>query len=86
MVGAQRDAWGPGAAKSSVGTALLLKLAQMFSDMVLKGRVQILVPLNIGALQMVLDVVLCFARFACIPVVPSCQTLVLKYKADCLLL
>lgn len=37
VVGAQRDAWGPGAAKSSVGTALLLELARMFSDMVLKG-------------------------------------------------
>ncbi|XP_019579219.2 transferrin receptor protein 1 [Rhinolophus sinicus] len=36
VVGAQRDAWGPGAAKSSVGTALLLELAQIFSDMVLK--------------------------------------------------
>ncbi|XP_045396000.1 transferrin receptor protein 1 isoform X1 [Lemur catta] len=36
IVGAQRDAWGPGAAKSSVGTTLLLKLAQIFSDMVLK--------------------------------------------------
>uniref|UniRef100_A0A2I3GGD3 Transferrin receptor protein 1 n=1 Tax=Nomascus leucogenys TaxID=61853 RepID=A0A2I3GGD3_NOMLE len=40
VVGAQRDAWGPGAAKSSVGTALLLKLAQMFSDMVLKDGFQ----------------------------------------------
>ncbi|TEA10265.1 hypothetical protein DBR06_SOUSAS3710037 [Sousa chinensis] len=38
IVGAQRDAWGPGAAKSSVGTSLLLKLAQILSDMVLKGR------------------------------------------------
>nr|XP_045007844.1 transferrin receptor protein 1 [Jaculus jaculus]XP_045007845.1 transferrin receptor protein 1 [Jaculus jaculus] len=37
VVGAQRDSWGPGAAKSSVGTALLLELAQTFSDMVLKG-------------------------------------------------
>ncbi|XP_066202984.1 transferrin receptor protein 1 [Saccopteryx leptura] len=37
VVGAQRDAWGPGAVKSSVGTALLLELAQIFSDMVLKG-------------------------------------------------
>lgn len=37
VVGAQRDAWGPGAAKSSVGTALLLELARMFSEMVLKG-------------------------------------------------
>ncbi|XP_053421353.1 transferrin receptor protein 1 isoform X2 [Nycticebus coucang] len=36
VVGAQRDAWGPGAAKSSVGTALLLQLAQILSDMVLK--------------------------------------------------
>nr|KAF6476517.1 transferrin receptor [Rousettus aegyptiacus] len=36
VVGAQRDAWGPGAAKSSVGTALLLELARIFSDMVLK--------------------------------------------------
>ncbi|XP_007171679.1 transferrin receptor protein 1 isoform X2 [Balaenoptera acutorostrata] len=38
IVGAQRDAWGPGAAKSSVGTSLLLKLAQILSDMVLKGQ------------------------------------------------
>ncbi|KAK7808702.1 hypothetical protein U0070_011777 [Myodes glareolus] len=37
VVGAQRDAWGPGAAKSSVGTGLLLKLAQAFSDMVSRG-------------------------------------------------
>ncbi|ELW50963.1 Transferrin receptor protein 1 [Tupaia chinensis] len=36
VVGAQRDAWGPGAAKSSVGTALLLELARIFSNMVLK--------------------------------------------------
>ncbi|KAM9583249.1 transferrin receptor protein 1 isoform 2-T2 [Trichechus inunguis] len=36
VVGAQRDAWGTGAAKSSVGTALLLELARIFSDMVLK--------------------------------------------------
>ncbi|XP_064216159.1 transferrin receptor protein 1 isoform X2 [Aotus nancymaae] len=40
VVGAQRDSWGPGAAKSSVGTALLLKLAQTFSDMVLKDGFQ----------------------------------------------
>ncbi|XP_004644608.1 transferrin receptor protein 1 [Octodon degus] len=37
VVGAQRDSWGPGAAKSSVGTALLLELARTFSDMVLNG-------------------------------------------------
>lgn len=36
VVGAQRDAWGPGVAKSSVGTGLLLKLAQVFSDMISK--------------------------------------------------
>ncbi|XP_021065115.1 transferrin receptor protein 1 [Mus pahari] len=37
IVGAQRDAWGTGvAAKSSVGTGLLLKLAQVFSDMISK--------------------------------------------------
>ncbi|NP_001288776.1 transferrin receptor protein 1 [Callithrix jacchus] len=40
VVGAQRDSWGPGAAKSSVGTALLLELAQTFSDMVLKDGFQ----------------------------------------------
>uniref|UniRef100_A0A8C6EA89 Transferrin receptor protein 1 n=1 Tax=Moschus moschiferus TaxID=68415 RepID=A0A8C6EA89_MOSMO len=38
IVGAQRDAWGPGAAKSSVGTSLLLTLAQILSDMVVKGQ------------------------------------------------
>ncbi|KAB1283892.1 Transferrin receptor protein 1 [Camelus dromedarius] len=38
VIGAQRDAWGPGAAKSGVGTGLLLKLAQILSDMVLKGQ------------------------------------------------
>lgn len=38
IVGAQRDAWGPGAAKSSVGTSLLLNLAQILSDMVIKGQ------------------------------------------------
>lgn len=37
VVGAQRDALGTGvAAKSSVGTGLLLKLAQVFSDMISK--------------------------------------------------
>lgn len=36
VVGAQRDTWGPGVAKSSVGTGLLLKLAQVFSDMISK--------------------------------------------------
>ncbi|XP_004840244.1 transferrin receptor protein 2 isoform X3 [Heterocephalus glaber] len=37
VIGAQRDAWGPGAAKSSVGTAILLELVQTFSSMVSNG-------------------------------------------------
>lgn len=37
VIGAQRDAWGPGAAKSAVGTAILLELVQTFSSMVSKG-------------------------------------------------
>ncbi|XP_031219529.1 transferrin receptor protein 1 [Mastomys coucha] len=36
VVGAQRDAWGPGVAKSGVGTGLLLKLARVFSDLISK--------------------------------------------------
>ncbi|XP_042313319.1 transferrin receptor protein 1 isoform X2 [Sceloporus undulatus] len=34
VIGAQRDSWGPGVAKSGVGTALLLELARTLSDMV----------------------------------------------------
>ncbi|XP_069775904.1 transferrin receptor protein 2 isoform X2 [Narcine bancroftii] len=37
IIGAQRDAWGPGAAKSGVGTAILLELAHSLSEMVLNG-------------------------------------------------
>ncbi|KAM4675184.1 transferrin receptor protein 2 [Discoglossus pictus] len=37
VVGAQRDSWGPGAAKSGVGTAILLELARSISMMVLNG-------------------------------------------------
>ncbi|MBN3301455.1 TFR2 protein, partial [Amia calva] len=37
IIGAQRDSWGPGAAKSAVGTALLLELARTFSAMVQNG-------------------------------------------------
>ncbi|XP_030155811.1 transferrin receptor protein 2 isoform X3 [Lynx canadensis] len=33
VIGAQRDAWGPGAAKSAVGTAILLELVRTFSSM-----------------------------------------------------
>ncbi|KAM9001725.1 transferrin receptor protein 2 isoform X1 [Sarcophilus harrisii] len=37
VIGAQRDAWGPGAAKSAVGTAILLELVRIFSTMVRNG-------------------------------------------------
>lgn len=37
IIGAQRDAWGPGAVKSGVGTALLMELARTFSNMVENG-------------------------------------------------
>ncbi|XP_055521392.1 transferrin receptor protein 2-like, partial [Leucoraja erinacea] len=38
IVGAQRDSWGPGAAKSGVGTAILLELAHALSEMVTNGE------------------------------------------------
>nr|XP_033813942.1 transferrin receptor protein 1 [Geotrypetes seraphini]XP_033813943.1 transferrin receptor protein 1 [Geotrypetes seraphini] len=34
VIGAQRDAWGHGAAKSGVGSSILLKLAEVLSEMV----------------------------------------------------
>ncbi|XP_070774759.1 transferrin receptor protein 1-like [Enoplosus armatus] len=34
VIGAQRDAWGPGFAKSTVGTSVLVELARSISDMV----------------------------------------------------
>ncbi|NWW36375.1 TFR1 protein, partial [Panurus biarmicus] len=34
VLGAQRDSWGPGAARAGVGTAILLELARVISDMV----------------------------------------------------
>ncbi|XP_051554932.1 transferrin receptor protein 1-like [Myxocyprinus asiaticus] len=34
VIGAQRDAWGPGFAKSTVGTSLLVELASTISDMI----------------------------------------------------
>ncbi|XP_066508360.1 transferrin receptor protein 1-like [Hoplias malabaricus] len=37
VIGAQRDAWGPGYAKSTVGTSLLLELARAISEVVSKG-------------------------------------------------
>ncbi|XP_027700995.1 transferrin receptor protein 1 [Vombatus ursinus] len=36
VIGAQRDAWGPGTAKSLVGTSLLLEVARAYSDLVSK--------------------------------------------------
>uniref|UniRef100_A0AAR2KWI0 Transferrin receptor protein 1 n=1 Tax=Pygocentrus nattereri TaxID=42514 RepID=A0AAR2KWI0_PYGNA len=37
VIGAQRDAWGPGYARSTVGTSLLVELARTFSEMVNNG-------------------------------------------------
>ncbi|XP_014451724.2 transferrin receptor protein 1 [Alligator mississippiensis] len=37
VIGAQRDSWGPGAAKAGVGTSILLELARAISDMVKTG-------------------------------------------------
>ncbi|KAI5945418.1 transferrin receptor protein 2 isoform X4 [Manis javanica] len=37
VIGAQRDAWGPGAAQSAVGTGILLELVRTFSSMVSNG-------------------------------------------------
>ncbi|XP_036412686.1 transferrin receptor protein 1-like [Colossoma macropomum] len=36
VIGAQRDAWGPGYASSTVGTSLLVELARTFSEMISK--------------------------------------------------
>ncbi|MBN3288550.1 TFR1 protein, partial [Polyodon spathula] len=36
VIGAQRDSWGPGVAKSAVGTSLLLEMAKALSDLVVK--------------------------------------------------
>lgn len=40
VIGAQRDAWGPGAARSAVGTSILLELVRTFSSMVSNGKVK----------------------------------------------
>ncbi|XP_043926226.1 transferrin receptor protein 1 [Protopterus annectens] len=37
VIGAQRDSWGPGVAKSAVGTSILLELARILSDLVKDG-------------------------------------------------
>ncbi|KAJ8278089.1 hypothetical protein GJAV_G00083700 [Gymnothorax javanicus] len=38
VIGAQRDSWGPGYAKSTVGTSILLELARAIRDMVQDGN------------------------------------------------
>ncbi|XP_049332539.1 transferrin receptor protein 1-like [Astyanax mexicanus] len=40
VIGAQRDAWGPGYAKSTVGTSLLVELARSISEMISKNGFQ----------------------------------------------
>ncbi|XP_064188528.1 transferrin receptor protein 1-like isoform X2 [Anguilla rostrata] len=40
VIGAQRDSWGPGYGKSTVGTSILLELARAISDMVKNGNFQ----------------------------------------------
>ncbi|KAG9278787.1 transferrin receptor protein 1-like [Astyanax mexicanus] len=37
VIGAQRDAWGPGYAKSTVGTSLLVEIARSISEMISKN-------------------------------------------------
>ncbi|RXM97226.1 Transferrin receptor protein 1 [Acipenser ruthenus] len=37
VIGAQRDSWGPGVAKSAVGTSLLVEMAKALLDLVVKG-------------------------------------------------
>lgn len=43
VIGAQRDAWGPGFAASTVGTSILVELARSISDMVKNGESQMLI-------------------------------------------
>lgn len=40
VIGAQRDAWGPGFAKATVGTGVLLELARSINEMV-KGKSEV---------------------------------------------
>lgn len=40
VIGAQRDAWGPGFAGSTVGTSVLIELARSISEMVKNGKFQ----------------------------------------------
>lgn len=41
VIGAQRDAWGPGFARSTVGTSLLVELARTITDMIKNGKLHI---------------------------------------------
>lgn len=38
VIGAQRDAWGPGFAASTVGTGVLVEMARSISGMLQKGK------------------------------------------------
>lgn len=38
VIGARRDAWGPGFASSTVGTSILVELARSISEMVKHGE------------------------------------------------
>lgn len=48
MIGAQRDSWGPGVAKAGVGTAILLELARVISEMVKNGKYLCTKALGVG--------------------------------------
>ncbi|GAB1290336.1 Transferrin receptor protein 2 [Apodemus speciosus] len=68
VIGAQRDAWGPGAAKSAVGTAILLELVRTFSSMVSNGFICVaLAVLELGVDQASLEL-----TEICLPLPPEC--------------
>lgn len=47
VIGAQRDAWGPGFATATVGTGVLLELARSISEMV-KGKSELASCCSLG--------------------------------------
>lgn len=47
VIGAQRDAWGPGFASATVGTSVLLELARSISEMV-KGKSELASGCGLG--------------------------------------
>lgn len=51
VIGAQRDAWGPGFAASTVGTSVLVELARSISDMVKNGKSQVAAEVNVKRCQ-----------------------------------